>query len=527
MASNSTRRWPDFFGSSPVHRTPSLKWQDILLLALACMLCFMQVVHPFMCDHEIYARGGKVLLDGGHFYTDFIDVKPPLIYELFALCMAVFGSSMVALRMMDVFLQLVVVVLMFRTVFSHTGSRVMAHGASLAFGAYIASLWFPVMLHPETLAFLPILLLIRFGAKTSRSWSDALVLGIVSGILFSLKYTLLLPAIPVIWMFARQSGSTWKMLIVAATSFAGVVAIVFSIVWYDGIVGAMQQIATFLAGYGSATGGLTETLITGLNNVSDFIANDTSLLLTTLALTAVIAGMIGRGRRDALFVTTVTVLVALALSIILERKFNHAHMPRLIPAMAILVGYGLPVVWRACTRAWQNRTFGIATLLFMALIAIILSPLPRMLRTAGTFVKVAVQGISWREATHTSNDGLLDLVAMDSALAVVTASKPRSLVVLGLGGTLLYWYVPDVKKSKFADSHFFTSPYAPGAWNADALREAGEADIIVMQDDDVHPRLTGYNASTRSVLMQRPEWIALFNTRHLLRDDGKWSVWKK
>jgi len=116
---------------------------------------------------------------------------------------------------------------------------------------------------------------------------------------------------------------------------------------------------------------------------------------------------------------------------------------------------------------------------------------------------------------------------MDTAYKVIKAANPQSLVILSLGGTVLYWQLPRVRPSKFADSHFFTSPYAPLAWNTEALHEAEEADIIVLTDDDNHPHLSGHVESTSGVLLQRPEWVAMFKQRHLLYDDGKWSVWSR
>lgn len=478
-----------------------------------------------MTDHEIYARGGQALLDGARLYTDFIDVKPPLIYELFAACIAVFGASTVALRSMEVCLHLVTLVLIFRMVYRHTGSRLSAHSATIAFGMYIASLGVPTSLQPETMAFLPILLIIRIGVKKSVSWSDAAALGVVSGILFTLKYPFVLAAVPVIWTIVRQAVRPSRLLTIIIISFTCVVALVFGIVWYDGIIPAMQQIAVFLTGYASTYESIPKLVAGGLDVVSDFIANDTSLLLTTLALTAVIGGMLRGGKRDPLFVVTVTVLVMLVVSIIVERKFNLSHMPRIIPAMAILIGYGFPIVWRACTRAWRDRTFSVPVFVAMAFIVIILSPLPRVARSTGGVAKAVVQSMSHRADPNTYHHGFVDLFGMDSAIAAVKRVQPRSLVVLGVGGTVLYWYVPGVRKSKFATAHFFTSRYAPSEWNSEALREATEADVIALQNDDAHPRLAGHAQTTREVLMSRPAWAAMFATRQVVFDDGDMSVW--
>lgn len=507
----------------------SLSWRDLLLLVLAAILCCAQVVLPFLSDNEIYARGGQFLLDGGRLYTDFIDVKPPLIYELYGGWMALFGSSTMALRFMGACSDIVSMVLIFWMMYRHTGSRLSAHTASLAFVAYVASLWMPTTLQPETLAFIPIILLIRVGAKSSEAtWKDAIVVGAMAGVLFTLKYPFVLVAVPIAWMVIRRSAGTIKTLILVIIAFTVVVAIVFGIVWHDGIIGALQQVGLFLSGYASTHKSFSHLLMHALTYFSDYFANDSSMLLTGTALVAIVVGMLRGGKRDALFVVTVTVLMALAASVIIERKFNLVHMVRVIPAMAILVAYGVPIVWQAFVQAWQTRLFSVPVFVVMAVIVLILSPLPRILRSTQALATVIAHNMPF-SASHVHRNGIVDRFGMEPLIAAVTDAQPRSLVVLGLGGTLLYWHLPDcppgMRKSKFADSHFFTSEYAPPAWQAEALVEASAADVLVLQDDDAHPRLSGHAQTTREALMARPAWAAMFATRRTVFDDGDMSVW--
>mgnify|MGYP000287420369 CR=1 FL=1 len=414
----------------------------------------------------------------------------------------------------------------------------------------------PTTLQPETLAFLPIALLIRIGAKPfgekrfgekRSSWVDALVVGAMAGILFTLKYPFVLAAIPVAWMVVRRSENIAKSITFITMGFVAVVGVAFGIVWYDGIVAAMQQIAVFLTGYASTHESIKHLLLWALACFADYFANDSSTLLTTLALTGVIAGMMRAGKHDPLFVVTVSILVVLGFSVIVERKFNLVHMVRVIPAMAIMVGYGAPIVWLALKRSWRKRLFSVPVFVAMAVIILLLSPLPRIMRSVEAFGTVVAHNMPFaKDRTH--HAGIVDRFGMEPLIAAVANAHPRSVVVLGLGGTLLYWHLPQqsmhlvpraehlvpqgehlpgLRKSKFADSHFFTSSYAPPAWQAEALIEAREADVIVLQDDDSHPRLSGHLETTKAALIRRAAWAELFAERRVVFDDGNMSVWTR
>ena len=75
----------------------------VWLLGTALLLPIL--TFPVHTDQATFLRGGMALLEGGTLYVDFIDVKPPLVYMLYAIPAAVAGASEIGIRVFDLIWQ--------------------------------------------------------------------------------------------------------------------------------------------------------------------------------------------------------------------------------------------------------------------------------------------------------------------------------------------------------------------------------------------------------------------------------------
>ena len=71
-----------------------------LMLLLAPILFF-----PIATDTAIFIQAGKIITHGGLPYVDFIDIKPPFIYYIFAFIYSIFGNSEIGIRLFDFIIQ--------------------------------------------------------------------------------------------------------------------------------------------------------------------------------------------------------------------------------------------------------------------------------------------------------------------------------------------------------------------------------------------------------------------------------------
>lgn len=78
--------------------------QRLLIIALVLALALPTLLYPLGRDQGMYANIGAAILRGGLPYVDMWDIKPPPIYYLYALSMALFGQTPLGVRALDLLL---------------------------------------------------------------------------------------------------------------------------------------------------------------------------------------------------------------------------------------------------------------------------------------------------------------------------------------------------------------------------------------------------------------------------------------
>ncbi|MFQ3660440.1 MAG: glycosyltransferase family 39 protein [Anaerolineae bacterium] len=78
--------------------------QRLLIIALVLVLALPTLLYPLGRDQGMYANIGAAILRGGLPYVDMWDIKPPPIYYLYALSMALFGPTPLGVRALDLLL---------------------------------------------------------------------------------------------------------------------------------------------------------------------------------------------------------------------------------------------------------------------------------------------------------------------------------------------------------------------------------------------------------------------------------------
>jgi 4-amino-4-deoxy-L-arabinose transferase-like glycosyltransferase len=140
----SARRWP-----SPDRAA--------LLLALLGMLLALPVLlYPLGRDQGAYANIAQAIRAGGLPYIDMWDIKPPMIYYIYALGFSVFGATPLAVRALDVlFVPLALPALYALT--RGAGGRAAARWAMLLFPVFYFTETFASLSQSDSLVLLPMM----------------------------------------------------------------------------------------------------------------------------------------------------------------------------------------------------------------------------------------------------------------------------------------------------------------------------------------------------------------------------------
>ncbi|MFN3780947.1 MAG: hypothetical protein ACK4SO_02085, partial [Candidatus Kapaibacteriota bacterium] len=72
---------------------------------------------PIGFDYSIFYTGGKIIANGGKLYIDFIDIKPPLVFYIFALMNIIFKNNFFFYQLINVLLVLITAIGIFESTF--------------------------------------------------------------------------------------------------------------------------------------------------------------------------------------------------------------------------------------------------------------------------------------------------------------------------------------------------------------------------------------------------------------------------
>ena len=125
-------------------------------LSFILLILFLPTfVFPLSSDLSIFMMMGDYILDGQTIYKDFIDIKPPFLYYIFAFSNLIFGNSEFSVRLFIILYQFGTIYFLFNSINLLFQSRQLSAIISIFFVIYFVSLGYDFSIIPETLLFLP------------------------------------------------------------------------------------------------------------------------------------------------------------------------------------------------------------------------------------------------------------------------------------------------------------------------------------------------------------------------------------
>lgn len=501
----------------------------LVIAGMALVLLAPTLGYPLGHDEAIFLAGAERILDGGIHYRDVIDVKPPLIYHLYALAVVLFGSHDTSIRLFDLLVQLLTCLSMAYVVRRAGGSAPWAAVSVAAYCLLYTGLSYSGTTHAESMTgivLMPMAALLLFGGSMARRAG----VGALCGALFLLKFTLgavLAVALAAEWIAAGEATFRQRMRrnVAEVAGFAAAVALLPIYLLLGGAVEDFLLMQGFLAEYAginhSSIGGMTAEAV---RLVPSFFAEYFSLAFTLL-LVAGIAHSIGRSGSDrriqerprSLLAFCTLAVLALLATVVIEGKYPAYHFSRLYAPAAVLVGFA---------GVWVLRTLrGFPTDLYSRLVlaialagAVVFGPLPRYAFHAGSALAVAA-------SDHTALDDYYDggefgfrraeLETVKEYLSVHRADGDRVFVLSGYGG-LVHHILDTPVEFELFHSAFVIADFAPRRWKEATttwVRQRRPAYILVQTSDSM-PDITGSDATSEAWLLRQPSLARLIDSSY-------------
>ncbi|MDB5035279.1 MAG: hypothetical protein JWQ98_2520 [Chlorobi bacterium] len=512
--------------------------------AVLLLVMLPSLLLPLGPDQALFFVSGQKILQGAVHYRDIVDVKPPLIYHMYALAITLFTGHAIAIRIFDLLLQALTCRVMIGLVRRVSSNDLIAALAALCYLLLYYAQDFASQAQPESFVGLGGLLIARmilFGESRRRFPG----IGAICGALFLFKFTfgMMLPiAILAGWML--RAGSLRNTVKDAVMMIGGFIAVASLLPIYLTAFGAWHDfmlVNRFISGYSRISLASPAQWFRNLLEHPALHLCDHYSIVFLLALAVGVGLSLRRpGERDitreSLLRFCVIAFVLLFGTIVIEGKYAFYHFDRLYPFGAILTAFGLAAIPRLFRNHGAERVRG-PVMFAIAIPALLLfTPIPRY--------AVNCAGIAWQMWRY---DGFPENMAADDYSGGVTGWQAREtgllirmwieqghtgkvFVASSTAGTIYQQagVVPEFNINHFA---FVTAPFAPREWKdstrAYILRE--QPRYIVAETSDRLPDVTGSNASSLETLRALPGVDSLLRARYdsLRSGDTTFIVFKQ
>jgi hypothetical protein len=516
---------------STIHSPLSTKKALLLTLGLSAILLFPTVFWPFDYDQGTFAYGGSALLRGEKPYIDFWDIKPPNIFFEYALAFAVFGKSVLALRIYDYLHALLIIGLLFllaTRLWKNTPWRhISAVMASLAYVLqyYIFGHWDTAQAESYSIVFLLTAMLLVI---PNRSQDDlrglalrAALAGACIGLTFYFKFPIVLFIIVIAAALWMHSGHERELHFKAlASCLGGFIAVIGLETLYLALKGELIPLYTITT---SSTASYVGSNFSGsfsfLQNIRTGFQN--------LDLLWVVAAILGWGywaadrhprakHTHSVFQSVMLLVMGCIIALIivqLQNKGYKYHYTVLLPWADLLIGAGIAHVARALasvdTLPRGNNAAIVAVLLFVL----------SYVWTSSTTLHERTHELGAMAAGTQRPNGY---IAGDSLADFVNArTNPADRIFIFGFDPYLYWKTDRTPATRYLNTIHFKPSYVPKEQRDELVRSlvGNPPELFLVELGDRYTSQGNTNDDSRTAIQLRyPELEQLLQTRYWPED---------
>lgn len=493
----------------------------IVYIALILPMVFL----PLGFDYSIFFVGGKILANGGKLYVDFIDIKPPLLYYLFALLYLIFKNHTLFYQLFNNFFILLTAIAIFEIVSLIFRNKWLSFFAPIPFILFCASFNYNYIYEPE-LGFsfifaLSTILLFKYPDKVS----SAIVIGILSGIAFGLKYSFGIIIVPFLTFYVinTQIEKKYRQIFIFLASFTFVAAFPFIILLLqNGTLKDLYNILDFTNYYQASALFSSKPFKRITNNLEITIGVHYSLFFS-IAFFYGIWKTFQQYSKKSLENSSETNKIyhnhllfsffCIFFSIIVEHQFLNYHFIRISTILSFYTTLGMYFIFKEFKELPRIVRYFLYPVAVFTMI--FYTPLPRYVRTAiptyyyfTNFEKY----IDYFENKTTANT----LFRQHTTIAQFVNEKinPSDTVMVLGGAAQIYTMLKECHYSAFPTSVFILSNFKkPKDWENRFEKELHTAKFIIIQDFD-HNHFFGREVSSWEAFNENLKYRKILEDRY-------------
>lgn len=448
----------------------------IMYFILAIVILLPTIAFPISSDLSVFMHGGSIIANGGELFHDFYDIKPPLIYYLFAGISSIFGDNIIAFRLFDFLYQMI-----FLITTAYLLTKLEIRTKVIKVFLIILPLSYTILnyrdiFQTESLAFIPLILYFYYMIRNDNSYKQHIIMGLSLGVAIAFKYTLGIIFIGyLVYFFTEAKNRNYTKLALQLSVAVLVLLITFLPILLSGNIGGFIDTNIYLAEYAKYPPigvELAKQMLEILMHNFGTLVSVSSLFLFLLA-----AVFYKEEKYSVIKKYLILFCFLLFLSVLLERKINMYHITRFYPYFMIVVSMGFVYVLDRFRFGRNLSTLVIVTMF------VILSPALRFVNT----YKIAYDRVFNYESylAYYTNHKPFNILGQHIAIAdYINKKGDEKFLFLNTGGNQAVHYLNFDYKYKFPHSAFHLSPKAPLSYKKAFEEDLHDANIIAIDNSD-------------------------------------------
>ncbi|MFP4527167.1 MAG: ArnT family glycosyltransferase [Candidatus Kapaibacterium sp.] len=492
------------------------KWK-IILWAVILILFAPSLFYPYSADLAVFMEGGRAIVEGKTLYLDFVDLKPPVIYYVFAFIISIFGNNEFAPRIFDAIYQSGAIYLMIVFLRRISGRESLAYLAGIVYAFSYSKLGFSGTAQTESMISLPLAGILWVQYLRSGAASRVLLRGGLAGFIASVKFTMGIVLVAILLDDLLSGKYTFREFLrnsaLTIASFIGAVLITFIPILinagaFENYIIVMEYLATY-----SANPQFDMVLIRdGLKNIAGYFGDIFSLLFTTSMIAAPVlifsrkSVIENQDKIARLIRISLIFCMLMLLSVFVEKKFHGYHYLRMLLPMSFLASVGLAIIWRRLREYFINgRLYTRGVIAMLALTAIVFSPVPRWLNIAQLPVLFITNERAFDSYYERSGSKMVLRVQQKKVADYINknGSSSDKVLLVATGSAPIITMLPDATRGKFSQSAFVLGTYANKKWYGEFFEDVTDSDWIIVQNNDVYPHINAHIMTSWQSLEKR------------------------
>ncbi len=500
----------------------------LILFLLSPVLFF-----PISTDLAIFVSAGKAIAAGQKIYVDFIDLKQPLIYYIFALFHLITNSGELQLRIIDFLIQFTTIFFLFRLVREESGNDTIAYMSAALYAISYSALNFNQTMQIESFSGLLLVFIAAFQLKEQKNSRDYLLAGALTAVLAALKITFASVVFSFLIYDLFKAKFDRKMIFVWISGIIGflLVFILCSFPLFDPqIRAAYQNVWKYLSFYSSMPPLNMEMISSSLKSIGSFLGDKLSVLILISVFTGVYVSF-RENRNYRLAETALLLCFAMFAGIAFEKKFYEYHFVRMYVPLMILSGMGLFYLMQSfkAILAERNKVKIISAFLVL-LFLLVLSPIPRFANLQKSSFYYLTNKEKYNTFYERSGSSVILRKTHLETAAYINAHKRTGdrVILMSTASSVINYFLPELIHSKFSLSCFYLGYAEIPEYQQLIADEISHADWIIVQNNDGNYHAFGHNNSSFDMLrIKMPLGSLVFSTFDEETRIGNFIIYRK